>query len=133
MIPILCVSPLLYSTQLSVCTFDNPDRIDFAKYWYHDYPIKEQLLVGTHNYLPVLFHFGYVALIVISAYIVAIILARMTLAEVNRNSHEMSPKIKVMQKQLERWLIYLLLKAFWGLSNMSDFAARPFIDLNFFS
>jgi membrane protein insertase Oxa1/YidC/SpoIIIJ len=102
MIPILSVSPLLYTTQLALCTFDNPERIDFAKYWYNESPIQTKLMVGSLKYLPALFHFGYGVLLIIVAYSVAIILARMTLAEVNRNSKNMSPKTKSMQKQLER-------------------------------
>jgi hypothetical protein len=102
MIPILCVFPLLYTTQWAVCTFDNPERIDFAKYWYNESPIQAKLLVGTYNYPPVIFHLGYATLVVIMTYSVAIILARMTLAEVNRNSDHMSPKTKSMQNQLQK-------------------------------
>jgi hypothetical protein len=92
---------MFYTVPEAFCGYSNPDKIDFAQYWYEETPVP-QLLVGYQYHPAVIIHLGYMTAVVGLAYICSMILARITVIELKRISPQLSPKTKALQKQLAR-------------------------------
>jgi hypothetical protein len=88
------------------CTFENPDRIDFAQYWYHENPIPK-LFVSTDYYPPHVVHSAYMIFVASFSYLLSIILAKKTVSELTKKSSKMPPKTKALQDQLSRYFSYI--------------------------
>jgi hypothetical protein len=50
---------------ISFCTSGNPDRIDYAKYWYHEDPIPK-LFVGLPDFTPHVIHSAYMVVLAVN-------------------------------------------------------------------
>lgn len=106
LIAISIVCPTFYTTGWTVCTFDNPDKIDFAKYWYRENPIPT-LLVSTSKHLPQKISGAYSIFIASSSYLLSILLAKKTIDQFKKMSASLSNKTKSLQADLARLVIYL--------------------------
>jgi hypothetical protein len=95
------VAPIFYFTEQAFCTFENKNQTDFAQYWFKEVPVPK-LLVSMEIYQPLMIRNVYLLVLQISAYLLSMCLARMTLSELKRQSSNMSPKTKALQNQLAR-------------------------------
>jgi hypothetical protein len=96
---------------ISFCTFDNPNQIDFAQYWYHEDPIPK-LLVYPQEYFFNMISAAHMVVLLISSYVLAIVLARKALFELNRQSSSFSTRTKGLHEQFARsgWFFVDMIK-----------------------
>jgi hypothetical protein len=95
------IAPIIYLTKEAFCTFENPDQIEFAKYWYYEVPVPKLFLTITFH-KPRETHAAYMFSLMVSAYLLIVVFARMTLFEIKRKATNMSPKTKALHDQLAR-------------------------------
>lgn len=99
LVAVLVACPSFYSAPKTYCSFENPDRIDFSKYWSAEVPTPK-LFVGIQSHLPYIINFAYLLVVQLSSYSLSIILARKTLSELKGKS--LSPKTKALQEQFSK-------------------------------
>jgi hypothetical protein len=75
LILILLVAPVFYTAREAFCTFENPNKIDFAKYWHKETPIPK-LFVGKDNHPRFILHSIYSGVVPISSYLISIYIAK---------------------------------------------------------
>jgi ABC-type spermidine/putrescine transport system permease subunit II len=100
--------PLFYTTKLAFCELDNSDMVEFGQYWYKEVPIP-QLLVSKNYSTPLIIHSTHMAVVSISSYLISMVLAKKTLAELKEKASQLSFQTKFLQHQLARYFPYLYL------------------------
>jgi hypothetical protein len=97
-----------FMSEKSFCTLENPDRIDYARYWNKENPIP-QLLATRKDYQPFMILSAYFLIMSISSYLLSMILAKMSLVELKRKSTRLSSRTKSLENQLARSDFYFIL------------------------
>ncbi|KAI6171488.1 hypothetical protein M3Y97_01050000 [Aphelenchoides bicaudatus] len=91
-------------TKVSYCDFDNPDNIDFGKYWYNELP----------NYPPTRFFNRFYTSCIVLSYLLSIYFAIQTVLEIKRQNLAKSNRIFLLQKEIGKVLFAQSLVPLFG-------------------